>query len=68
MDAKRKDMHMARPNKVMQSYRLPENLVGRIENAADRMKVAKVDVVIEALEMYLEAAERSFKRTKNDTP
>lgn len=55
---------MARPNKVMKSYRLPIELVERIENAADKMKIAQVDVIQEGVEMYLAKVEQRIKKAK----
>lgn len=55
---------MARPAKVMRSYRLPIELAERIENAADKMKMAQVDIVQEGIEMYLAKIEPLFKRSK----
>lgn len=59
---------MARPSRTMQSYRIPDPLVERIDRAADVMKVAKVDIVVEALEMYLAKVEPLLKKAKGDQP
>lgn len=52
-----------RPVKTMQSYRLPDTLIERLDRAAERMKLAKVDIVQEAIELYLDKVERQFKQS-----
>ena len=58
---------MARPVKVMQSYRLPETLVDAIAQIADEDKMDKVDIIIKAIEDYIARRERR-KVAKENQP